>query len=655
MRLSYPLLTMGLAIALGFGWLAPAIRAARSPLMASTCPYAQIRLETTQAIDRGAICVAARPWFRAGLQVLVYFTDTRPANPGLWRHQVRQVEAAAGLRTLPPDRFEPNAIALSLTLAPELTNNIVITYGDQLSRTPIDDPARLEAVKQAMSQQLPTQPTAALVTGLEQTYQLFADVPPSSVQNLPQQTMPSTATPVSEILWLLGGSLLTLGGLMVGAIAWRHYRHQQSLAARLQRLQTATANLLMACNRLLLGDWPEATALYQQFVAAGGLRYPSLIQQVTAALAAAQAEQQRALQQQPLKQPLAITTAAMKRTLRHWEWIYLTLLGSRDRTFKLSNSDLQALLQPDLPDTARWLVKVELEQIDPAHSDCVGVVGYIAEVQQILARLQQAPQQAPTQLATLQQSRQTLADQLSPALQLAPAVALQPLDSLIQQATSYLNQDLPLSALEVCQQAEQVYQTLAALNQALTLHERQQAEICAYLEQGLQPPLLAAKQQRVKQLLVDMRRFLEQGQDAAVKSSLPAFNQASQQALALVHTWHQRYQANQQTLSQLKQTLTAAQTELEAQAQPNWRSLQAYPQPHWQDLTGCVAEAAKTLAQLNHDQMPQLEKLTSLAQQDLPQAERLATEIATTLQAVTQQMQQMSDRLRHLQTTEPQP
>ncbi|NEQ33127.1 MAG: hypothetical protein F6K04_19365 [Leptolyngbya sp. SIO4C5] len=197
-----------------------------APALAQACPYAQLRLEVTQTIDRAAVCAAARPWFRAGIQVLIYVTAIPVSGQQAWHQQLDRVEAEAGLRQISQGTFAPNAVVFAVNLAAEPTHSIAITYGSQLSQTPIGNSARLKPVKQAVRQQLPDNLTAALLVALTQTYQLFADVPPTAIENLPQQQMPRPALAVEakkRLVWL---------GLTVGAvcgavfIGWRSRRYR---------------------------------------------------------------------------------------------------------------------------------------------------------------------------------------------------------------------------------------------------------------------------------------------------------------------------------------------------------------------------------------------------------------------------------------------
>ncbi|NJL85314.1 MAG: hypothetical protein HC886_04020 [Leptolyngbyaceae cyanobacterium SM1_1_3] len=630
-----------------------------SHTQAQTCPYAQIRVEAAVTIDHNAVCAAAQPWFQAGFQVLVYLSDRRPASAQSWSALLRLVEAETQLRTATQNSLNPDAIAFAITLAADLPYSATITYGAQLANTPVDSP-RLEAARQAMRQQLPANPTAALTTGLSQTYKLMTDVPPSAVANLPQQTMPQTAMAAEAgLLTLLLGGVLIVGGTVAGALViWRR-RQQQQQQARLAVLQSRSANLLMGCEQLLTGNSPEVTLIYQHFVEAGGLKYAPLTQQVIIWLKAARVQLDQAFQLHHQLVNTAPSANALRRSLRSWEMLYLTLIGSGDRTLSLSNEELQTLLQTQSGLTTQSVLqsphlslKLDFQQISPAQSDTEGVVSYLAQLRQTIERLHQAPLEAPQQLAALQQQRQVLAARLSPTLRLKVTEALQNFDQRLQQAANYLGQDLALSALEVCQQAAQASQTLTLIWQALSQHDQQQAEIRAGIAQGYRPPQLPGQQQRVHQLIEKIRFNLPQENYPEIMPVLPQLQQADQKALETTRTWQQRYQASAQTLTQLQQALIKAETQLETQAKPDWRSLQQYPDSNWQDISETMTQADEKLWQLKSNQLPQLEHSASLAQQNLTQAEQLAAEITASLKEIEQQSQQVSDRLSCIQAAE---
>ncbi|NEP18737.1 MAG: hypothetical protein F6J97_17860, partial [Leptolyngbya sp. SIO4C1] len=100
----------------------------------TACPYATLRLDTAQAVDREAICQAAQAWSDRGYQMLVYLTDRPFSTEDEWFAHLDQVESEAGLRDLSqPDSFEKAGFAIEAqTAAANGALRVSVTYGEAL-------------------------------------------------------------------------------------------------------------------------------------------------------------------------------------------------------------------------------------------------------------------------------------------------------------------------------------------------------------------------------------------------------------------------------------------------------------------------------------------------------------------------------------------
>jgi hypothetical protein len=126
------------------------------------------------------------------------------------------------------------------------------------------------------------------------------------------------------ILSCLGAAGFSLGPRYLRPILARR-QAQQLLQAHLVALQAQTSNLLAVLDRLLEGDKPEATVLYQLFRDYGGEQDAELHSGVLEALNRARSARDEALD---LRRGLLASTSPRRRDLEEvvhaWERFYLT-------------------------------------------------------------------------------------------------------------------------------------------------------------------------------------------------------------------------------------------------------------------------------------------------------------------------------------------
>ena len=188
-------------------------------------------------------------------------------------------------------------------------------------------------------------------------------------------------------------------------IGWRKIQLEDQLV----ELQQRTANLILACDRLLEGDRPEDTIMYKLFEAHGGAEDPILQLSAHDWLHRCQVALERV---HLLRRQLQNETLQSKQSLRQqvagWETLYLTLVGTQARILNLNDEDLHALLDPIevlvrepeddtmLAGQLRALheeiehrpLKMNLMLINPDTLDQQGILGYLELVETRIATLQ---------------------------------------------------------------------------------------------------------------------------------------------------------------------------------------------------------------------------------------------------------------------------
>ncbi|MDA0266383.1 MAG: hypothetical protein O3A14_05345 [Cyanobacteria bacterium] len=647
------------------------------PVLAQSCPYAILRLETQQYVDADAVCEAARPWSEAGYQVLVFLTDARPTSEGAWFSQLDAVESEAGLRDLTQaDSFEKAAIALGATTAADLPYSVSLTYGEALWDSPLDrETARVEAIKRTVRDRLASQDaTWALTTGLQESFTLagLASDASRAPQPLAGVTAPERVDSGGGNRVLAGGGLVAGGGGTVGILVLMRQRRKQ-LQAQLVTLQSHIANLLMGTEQLLTGGEPENTVSYQLFVEADGERYPDLTREVIGQLGQARQVLDQAFQvHSQLRDNDVTEKQSFVQKVEAWERLYLTIVGTRDRIQQMSDEDLQTLLNPALilgatPVSAglstqlqiiqRHIqdtpLKVKLMRVKPDGTDAEGILGLIERVDATISRLRQAVAEAPKQWAATQARRQQLPSRLPASLGLSEAQVFNPVDETLAEAEIALNREhLYITVLDRCATANQVFDHLDQLITTFQTHDSQQQNIQTITAAGYRPPELPPQQGQVKSWLIALQDQLCAGQYGQSVETLAQLAAATHRAQIIAADWQSLHQRNQDIIQALEQETQRLITLAQGQTTTDWAALQAYPPSNWQDLDGQLDQAQKTLATLKAKALPELHQHNSLGEQQFEVVGRGAEAVKHPLETVTTTLQRLADRCQQVRHAE---
>ncbi len=388
---------------------------------ATDCPYADIVVESTQALDRDAVCQAARPWSEDGYRVLVYLTDYRPASEADWFAHVDQAEAAAGLRDLSqPDSFAKDGLAFEAGTATNLSWAYSLTFGERLYDTALDSDQVAGDLKEQMRQEIAAgDATAAFVGALGSAYERLHPPPSALVRSLP----------IFAGLVLLAGIAVVVF-IVVVVPAQRRAR----LREHLDLLRARTSNLLLASEQLLRGDNPRDTILYQLFKGYGGDRYPEMARQVEEWLRQSREALDDAYElRQRLTDPAVTKGLSLERQVADWETVYVTLVGVSPRILQMTEEQLHTLLDPmlvlDRPtedaqlaqqldairrELAGMPLKVGLMVVKPEELDAEGILGYVDQVKAQISRLRQARDDAPGSVDQAKEERRQAGEDLPP-------------------------------------------------------------------------------------------------------------------------------------------------------------------------------------------------------------------------------------------------
>lgn len=646
------------------------------PALAQTCPHAIIRIESSQSVDQTAICNAAQPWAAAGVEVFVFLTDVQPENEEAWYRLLDGVEAEAGLRDLTQvDSFDLNAIAFEATTAP-VPFNVSLTYGEDFYDTPLDTDAQiLDGVRNAIASQLSqNNPTQAFVDGLNLAQSaVFSGATPNAA---PLPSLDSE-TPVPASLtdnqggngWrsLVGGGLI-VGGGAAGALSYRRKRLQKKLVD----LQGKAANLMMICEEHLAGNQTELMIPYQRFAAVGGEVYPDMTRQIKAWLQTCRQALDEAF---ALHQQLNDDNhLALTKRLEAWEGLYLVLVGSRDRILNQTEAQLQTLLTPTLTvaetQLANPILSQKLAQVQqklegapikasftltkPSDHDLEGILGYLAQIEQLLTRLRKSPQQAQEKLAELNQQRQQVAATLPTQLQLSADQVLAGVDQQLRAAQLAADAERYLDTLAISTTLMASFKTLNRLAPVFDIHHQQQSQIQDWVARGYRPPQLPMTQRMVNKTLDTLKQQLTQGNYSAAEQMLTQLETDGKNAFQTAQQWQKQHQDNIARLTELQSEYDDLVHQLNQTVSPAWQQLQAYPEGNWQDVANELPQAQALIHTVVQQDLPQLADLNSLAQQDFNTFSREAEATGQRLHQIQQHFIAVTNRLRAIQTAEKQ-
>ena len=668
-------LSLGLALPLGLAVPLPALAQA-------DCPYAILRVESSQYVDTDAVCAAAQSWSEAGYQVFVFLTDVRPASEEAWFTLLDGVEAEAGLRDLTQaDSFAKAAIALEVTTATDLPYSVSLTYGETLYGSPLDtDEAAVEGIKRRIRDRVAAQDaTWALTIGLGETADLAgvgSPNPPASnpAGNNAVALDPGAGNDLSPQVHssrqalgrvMAGGGLVAVGGSTVLGLGLAR-RRRQRLQAQLATLQSRLANLLMGCEQLLTGGAPENTVSYQLFVEADGERYPALAQEVKTYLAQARTALDQAFQvHRDLQENRAHQERPLKERVAAWELLYLSFVGRRDRIRAMSDEELQTLLNPALilgksnfsPGLTTQLesiqqqiqgqpLKVELMAVKADQAvDEEGILGRVERVDAAIGRLREAVALAPQTLQALHDRRQGWSAPTAIQFGFTEADLCHGIDQALAAADTALHQDRRyLTVLDYCAVAEQGLAAIASLDTTLQQVQTTRAAIQDLQAQGYRPPALPSQEETCDRALATLRGQLQQAQYPQVPEQATTLAQATEAALQILRTWQKRHQTNQTTLTTLAQTTAHLITRADTQAAQAWDALQALPPSNWQDLAGVVSHTQTLLARLQRQDWVTLHQQNDLAVQALDAVKAGAAQYQQHLDNAEAELQRVLDR-----------
>ena len=661
-------------IPLGLGLLSLALLP--TPALAQAdCPYAILRIESVQNVDRAAVCAAAEPWAEAGYEVLVFLTDVRPDSEDAWFNLLDSVEAEAGLRDLTQtDSFERSAIALEVTTATDLPYSVSLTYGETLYDSPLDtNAAAVDGIKRTIRDRVAAQDaTWALTTGLEETAELAnigaagTAAAAAATDLAPEVHSSSQATG----RLLAGGGLVTVGGTTVAGLALMRRRRKQ-LRTQLTTLQSRIANLLMGCDQLLAGGPPENTVSYQLFAEADGERYPQLTQQVKTWLAEARSALDQAFQvHTDLQDNGAQTSRPLKDQVEAWELLYLAFVGRRDRIRSMSDEELQTLLNPvlvlgkagfsqglttQLESIQQRIqgspLKVELMAVQAdTQVDEDGILGRVERVDAAIGRLREAVQTAPQQLQALRDRRQALSLTLPTRLGMNAAEVMAAIDHRIESATVALERDrLYLEVLDNCETATRGLESLNCLASAFEDLEATWHKLETSQNQGYRPPDLPLKQEQVDAALRQLQQQLRQGQYESIADQLNRLKAALVSAQTTAHLWSDLHSRNQSTLITLSQETERLLSHAAGPVTEAWERLQHYPASNWQDIETLLTGTMAHLDRLKTQDLARLYQQNDLSVQAFKVVRTEAEQYEEALEQAEAELQRVIDRHRLIQ------
>ena len=647
-----------------------------------TCPYADIRLDTGQAVDVEAICETARPWADDGFQVVVLLTDYRATSEDDWFAFLDQAEAEAGIRDLSqPDAFDKNGIAFEASTATDLAWGYNVTIGEWLYGTALDTDEAVSRIESLMRNGITAgDPTTAFVQALTLSYEIYHPFPtPQATRSEPspqveQPQPPQAKQPSSSFPWgwvLIG--LLAVGALGAGSCVLAILVIQRTRSKRhLGVLRARTSNLLNACEPLLRGDTPEETVLYQLFSGYGGERSTRARGDVREWLRRSQAALDDAFD---LRRKLIDPDVQKKRTpeqlVQDWEMLYVTFVGNSERILALTDDELRTLLDPmlvldrekadvqltrQLDDIRRELagdmpLKVELTMVDPAKTDAEGILGYIDRVKAKIAYVRDASSEAPRRLAEAQKKRRAAEEDLPSPFVMTRERFFADIDERLAQASLALEQEQFLHALEHATDVIQGLETISKFVAAVSEHDRRQAEIEAITGQGYRPGHLEDDLKKIEKDIETITKKITAGDYVKAETRIEKLDTDSQRALAGAQEWRTLHEQNAAELARLRDKVAQVEKYLKNKAEPAWETLRTYSRENWEDADDEMKEARKTLRRM-HDRVDRIEQLNSLEEQRLDEAKRLLAQTSADLTPTKRKLQSVVNRLKEVRATE---
>lgn len=507
--------------------------------------------------------------------------------------------------------------------------------------------------------------------------------------------------PFSSVEWVVILTSLisgTLGALGIGSyLTFRERQNRQAQQRRqkehLARLQRLVSRLLNACDRLLGGQQPQDTILYQRFQAHGGEYYPDIQTEVSTALQHSQNALRAAFEvhQKLLAMP---SSRPLPRQIQDWETLYASLVGQSEHIRNMTGDELRTLLNPvlaaepappaddlsaQLEELSRDLdgkpLRIKWQQIYPTQTHQTGILGYIEQVKTHLANLpDRHKQEAPYWLAEARFRRQAAEAEAPDFLTafyryiLAPGhtpqtAAGEPemtvpnlfanLDRRLAQAETAQAQGRFLDVIEQTHAIWQDVGVLKAFFQAVNNHGRRQAQLDALAAQGYRPPHIARDEPEIKEDVQTITRYILSGNYTAAAEWIEEFNIDSRRTLSQAESWQTLHRKNMAGLEWLRQRVAEVSQWRDEDVQPAWAQLQTYASPNWLDLAPEMEQALTNFRQLQTGQLEQINSLNSLEIQNLPEAERLLGQAAVDLsRRIEQQFQAVTGRLAELKTAE---
>lgn len=634
----------------------------------SPCAHVTFRLDTAEPLDQQAVCRAAEPWNEQGIRIFVYLTDVQPASEDEWFALLDRVEAEAGFRDLSQsDVFSTNLLALEASTA-NAPFAATLTYGERLFDTPLDrnEGQRIQLASDLRDAIRDGRATEGFTQTLTAAYAL----------NYPPPPPPSPLLRGAQIVIIL----LVLGG--IGYVGYRQVvqpaqaraRHRRQLQAQIGRLQTGIANLLLALERLLAGDTPQDTVLYQLFEAYGGTHYSDRQTAVIEWLRRSQAALRQAFDvRRRLQNEEAQKSQSLEEQVRNWETVYLTLVGSSPRIRDLTEEELRDLLDPlvvlerheqdvqlvqQLDAIRRQLegaaLKVELTAVDPTQADQEGILGYIDQIEEQLAELMEAREAAPDRLDDARRQRlaaEEAADSATP-FGLTTSDLFGGIDKPLTTATNDLAAGIYLRVLDTADAVIRDLEIIEDLIAAAADHAGRQPQIDTIISQGYRPTTLATDREEIAEDIENIRRYIRAGDYLTADDWIDELDADSARALAAAEAWPQQHQANQAALAELREKIGHYQAYLNDEANPAWETLKLYPPGNWANVTSGPDAPAQTLHRLNEVVLPQIEYLNSMPVQQLDEARQLLVQGEADAALAQRQIQAIVDRLAEVQAAE---
>ena len=666
----------GLALVVVLTVLCAASRAHAQP----PCPHAEIRLDSSQEVDRTAICEAARPWADKGFRTFVYLTDRRTANEEDWFALLDEVETEAGIRG--PDGFDKNALAFEASTATDLSWVYSITYGELLYDTPLDtDGTTLFRIQNQMRTAIASgDPSGAFVQALNIAYETNYAVAPAPTEQ-PLTSRPSEQTSSFPLGGVIAG-VLAAGALAAGGYvsttkfispAIQRARRRSQLEAHLEVLRTRTSRLMNACDQLLQGETPEETVLYQLFSAYGGEQSDPLRARVHESLRRSQEALDDAFDlRKKLIDPAVQQERSLEQRVEDWEMLHVTLVGNSERILNLTDEELRTLLDPMLlldrerPDAQlteqldalrRELegdepIKVELKMVDPAQTDAEGILGYIDQVKAQIGHLHQARRQAPERLAEAQDKRQAAKEETPSPFVMTEKQLYAGIDQRLAQAETALEQELFLRVIELADEVMENLETVQAFVAAVGARTQRQAEIDAITEQGYRPSRLTDD---LKEIETDLQTIIQEitaGDYDAVLLWTEELTTDSQRALEGAQEWRALHTQNATGLDHLRDETERIQQYWTQEVAPAWQTLQTYPEGNWKDLGDELDQATQTLSNISAHLVDQISQLNSIEEQELSRVEQMLAQTTADLAQAQSQFQSAVNRLAEVQAAQ---